>query len=110
VNPCRASAARRSASSSNAERDARRRLGKDLVEQLQMLRMHVVFEPVAAILLQPRPGDDTAVRDPKPDLPLRLATLVLAQPPCNVSDVPGGARPEQPPLFNGELLHPRDDL
>ena len=27
-----------------------------------MLRMHVVFERIAAILLQPRPRDDTAVQ------------------------------------------------
>ena len=36
--------------------------------------------------------------------------LVLAQPPRNVTDVPGRPRPEQPPLLEGELLHPFDDL
>jgi hypothetical protein len=35
---------------------------------------------------------------------------VLAQTPRNVTHVPGSARAEQSPLFDGELLHPGHDL
>ena len=75
-----------------------------------MLRVDVVLETVAAVLLQPRPRDYAAVLDPEPDLPLALAALVLAQAPRDVADVPLRARPEQPTLFERELLHPGDDL
>jgi hypothetical protein len=72
--------------------------------------MEVVLEE-AAVALQPRPSDDaiTAVK-PEPERPLRLAPFVLAQPPRHVADVPGRAWAEQPPLLEGELLHPCHDL
>ena len=54
--------------------------------------------------------NDAPILDPESDLPLLLAALVLAQTPRNVTHVPGSARAEQSPLFNGELLHPGDDL
>jgi hypothetical protein len=74
-----------------------------------MLRMNVVAELAAAFLLQPRPGDDVPILDPESDLPLLLATLVLARAPRNVTHVPRSARAEQPPLVERELLHPCDD-
>lgn len=92
------------------ERGTRRRFGQDLVEQVQVLRMDVVLEPGAAILLQPRPGDDTTLLDPEADLPLVLAALVLAQSPRDVPDVPRRPVSEQAPLLECELLHPCDDL
>ena len=65
----------------------------------------------APIALQPRPGDDAvAAVAPEPDRPLRLAPLVLAQPPRDVADVPRRAWAEQPLLLESELLHPCDDL
>ena len=91
------------------ECDARCRLRQDLVEQVQVVRMDVVVE-LEAGPLQPRPGDDAPILGPEADLPLSLASLVLAQAPRDVADVPGRARPEQPALLAGELLHPRDDV
>jgi hypothetical protein len=87
------------------ERDARGRLGEDLVKQVQVLRMDIVLESVAAVLLQPRPRDDAPILDPKADLPLLLPALVLTQAPRDIADMPGRARPEQPPLLECELLH-----
>ena len=84
-----------------------RGLVEDLVKQVQMLRVHVVLQH---ILLQPRPSDRPPLGDPQPDCPLVLAALVLAQPPGDVTDVPGRAQPEKPPLLGGELLHRSDDL
>jgi hypothetical protein len=69
-----------------------------------------VFEPVANVLLQPRPSYDASILDPQPDLPFRLASLVLTQTPSDVAYVPGRARSEQASLFDGQLLHPRDDF
>lgn len=94
------------------ERDRllRVRLVEDLVEQVPVPGMDVVLEQ-PAVALEPGPGDDaTAAVAPEPERPLRLAPLVLAQPPRDVPDVPGRARPEQPPLLERELLHPCDDL
>jgi hypothetical protein len=95
------------------ERDRllRVRLVEDLVEQVSVLGMEVVLEQ-AAVALEPRPRDDAVAVAPEPERPLGLAPLVLAQPPRNVTDVPGRPRPEQPPLLEGEceLLHPFDDL
>jgi hypothetical protein len=48
--------------------------------------------------------------DPESDLPLLLAALVLANAPRDVTDVPGSARAEEPPLLERKLLHPGDDL
>ena len=94
------------------ERDCflRVRLVEDLVEQVPVLGMEVVLEE-AAVALQPRPSDDAiAAVAPEPERPLRLALLVLAQPPRDVADVPRRAWAEQPPLLAGKLLHPCDDL
>jgi hypothetical protein len=104
VKPWRASAARRS-TSSERESDARVRLGQDLLEQVLVLGMDVQLEPVAAVLLQPRPRDDATVLGPEADAPFRLATLVLAKPPGDVADVPRRTRAEQAALLERELLH-----
>jgi hypothetical protein len=92
------------------ERDTRSRLGEDLVEQVQVFGMDVVQQLVAAILLQPRPGDDPAILDPETDLPLGLAALVLAQAPRDVTHMPRRTQPKHHPLLKRELLHSRDDL
>jgi hypothetical protein len=85
-------------------------LVEDLVEQVLVLGVEVVLEQVT-VALQPRPGDDAvAIVAPEPESPLRLAPLVLAQPPRDVADVPRRARAEQPLLLERELLHARDDL
>ena len=87
------------------ERAAGCRFREDLIKQMQVLRMNVVLEPVAAVLLQPRPSDDAPILDPETNLPLRLPAFVLTQPPRDVADMPGRAGPEQPPLLECELLH-----
>jgi hypothetical protein len=86
------------------------RLIEDLVEQVMVIGMDVVLEE-AAVALQPRPCDDAiATVAPQPERPFRLAPLVLAQTPGDVADVPRCACAEQPPLLEGELSHPFDDL
>ena len=77
---------------------------------MSVVPVDIVIEPVATVLLQPRPGDDASVLDPVPDLPLTLPALMLTESPGDIPHVPGRARPEQPPLLEGELLHPRNDL
>jgi hypothetical protein len=76
---------------------------------MRVFRMEVVLEqpPVG---LQPRPGDDAVAVAPETERPLGLAALVLSQPPGDVADVPGRARPGEPPLLEGELLHPGNDF
>ena len=71
--------------------------------------MEVVPEQ-AAVALEPRPRDDAVAVAPEPERLLGIAPLVLAQAPRNITDVPGCPPPEQPPLLEGELLHPFDDL
>jgi len=91
------------------DRFLRVRLVEDLVEQVPVLGMDVVLEDAA--VLQPRPRDDAiAAVAPEAEGPLRLAILVLAQPPRDIADVPRRARPQQASMLDSELLHPVDDL
>ena len=94
------------------QRDRFLRVGlvEEFVEQVTVIRMDVVLEE-AAVALQPRPGDDAiATVAPQLERPFRVAPLVLAQPPRDVADVPRRAWAEQPPLLEGELSHPFNDL
>ena len=91
------------------EGGARRGLGENLLQQVEVVRMDVVLEPVQAVLLQPGPRHGPPAIDPEADLPFVLATLVLAEAPRDVTDVHGRARPAQPPLLECQLLHRGDD-
>src|SRR5205823_14491135 len=61
--------------------DARRRLGEDLVQKVEVIGVDVQLESVPPVLLQPRPRDRASSFDPQADLPFVLASLVLEQSP-----------------------------
>ena len=86
------------------------RVGKDLIEQVQAVRMDIVFEPVPVVALQPRPGNEASLLVPQTEIPVVLAVIVPAQVPCDVAYVPLCTRAQQLLLLERELLDRRDDL
>ena len=86
------------------ERHARRRFGKGFVERLQVLRMHVVFERIAAILFSHDQATTPPSTTPGGGIFHSLWPDPRAREARRCPDMPSGAARRAAALFDGELL------